>query len=261
MEKDLVPPEKVQGLRLRNLQKLVGYDEEEARDLVDMLMAPTPVEPDEFGKWIDTRPARGGTMVSYVPGHRFIQRMNDCFGFLWSHTVKGHFEKDGQIVSLDQVKVEFPGRTITRRHPDGTEETVRFDGFAIVKEQFGSSEIKRYSSEVKDRHGNIKHKRGDVIDLGDDYKGASTDAMKKCITGFGMFHDVYGPREGGEEGVVAKAQLDVLYIRGEEAGMTDGETKVWAEKELETSLYDADPFDIMGLIPRLIEMAKERKSG
>lgn len=245
METDQVPSEK--ALKLKN--QYLG------QDLVDMLTAPTPSE------WIEERPARGGTMVKYVPGFRFIHRLNDCFGFLWSHTNIGHFEKDGHIVSLDQIKVQIPGRTIIREYEDDNgrpvKETVRFDGLEIVKEQFGSSEVKRYSSATKDKHGNVIHKAGDIIDLGDDYKGASTDAMKKCATGFGMFLDVYGPRE--KEGVASKAQLDVLYMRGEQAGMSREETEEWAEKELEAKLSDSDPLDIMGLIPKLLDMAKEKE--
>ena len=234
------------------------------QDLVDMLTAPTPTEPDEFGKWIEERPARGGAMVKYVPGFRFIQRLNDCFGFLWSHTVKDSFEKDGHIVSLDRVTVQIPGRTVVKEYRDDrgepVRETIRFDGLTIEKEQFGSSEIKRYSNDVKDKKGTVKYHKGDIIDLGDDYKGASTDAMKKCATGFGMFLDVYGPREN-TEGMASKAQLDALYMRGEQAGMTKEETVSWAEGELGGKLSSADPLEVMGLIPKLLDMAKEKEAG
>lgn len=248
MERSPVPEDKARELKIKYL----------GGDLVDMIETPTPTEPDEFGKWIEERPARGGRMVKYVPGFRFIQRLNDCFGFLWSHRVISHFEKDGHIVSLDQVKVQIPRRTVTREYPDGMKETIQFDGLEVVKEQFGSSEVKRYSSDAKDKRGNITHHKGDIIDLGDDYKGASTDAMKKCATGFGMFLDVYGPRESEGEGLT-KGQLEVLYMRGEEAGMTQEETGKWAEAELGKPLKDADVLEVMQLVPVLIDKAKEVK--
>lgn len=244
----LVTEEKARELR----NKYLG------QDLVDMLTAPTPTEPDEFGKWIEERPARGGTMVRYVPGHRFIQRLNDCFGFFWSYEVPEQFELNGQIVAKGELSVTIPGRTLTRKLPDGTEETVRFDTLIIKKTQFGSSEVKRYSGPTKDKAGNIVHKTGDVIDLGDDYKGAATDAMKKCATQFGMFQDVYSGR-GEEEGVASKTQLDVFYWRAEEAGMSKEEAEKWAEEELGTPFKGMDQLEVMGLIPRLMDIAKAKE--
>jgi len=245
-----VPKDRVLELRYKYLGK----------DLVDMLTAPTPTEPDELGKWIEERPARGGSMVKYVPGFRFIQRLNDCFGFFWSYKVPEQFELNGQIVAKGELSVTIPGRTITRKLPDGTEEQIRFDELTIKKTQFGSSEIKRYSKNVMGKGGNVViHKAGDVIDLGDDYKGAATDAMKKCATQFGMFLDVYASRGAEEEGVATKAQLDVLYMRGEQAGMSKEETEKWAEEQIGKPMREWDPLDAMGLIPVLIDMAKERK--
>jgi len=253
MEKSLVPEEKARELRLRYLQKFAGLTEQESRDLVEVLTASTPKE------WIKERPARGGTVVPYVPGPYFIQRFNDAFGFLWSYEVPEYFEKDGQIVTKGRWSLNIPGRTIMRKLPDGTEETIKFEGLQIVKEQFGSSEVKRYAKDETDRKtGAVKHKKGDVIDLGDDYKGAGTDAMKKCGTQLGMFLDVYGPRESAEEAAI-REQFETLYWRGEQAGMTKDETDAWAEKELGKPLSEADELEVMGLVPKLIEMAKEKK--
>lgn len=237
MEESLVTKEEAKDLR----EKYLG------ESLVKALTAPTPTEDDDFGPWIETRPARGGMKVKYVPGFRFIQRLNECFGFLWSYSVKEHFIKDNQIVTLGQLKVQIPGKTIIRELPNGITETIKIDGLEVIKEQFGSSEIKKYKDSSKG-----------MLDLGDDMKGAATDAMKKCATEFGLFLDIYGPRGSVEEGI-AKEQLDTLYWRGEKAGMSREETDKWATEKLGKPAKDSDPFDVMGLIPALVDIAKARE--
>ena len=242
MEKNLVTEDKAKELR----NKYLG------EDLVNSLTTPTPEE------YIEERQARGGSMVKYVPGHYFIQRLNECFGFLWSYDITHNFELNGQIVVKGELSVTLPGRTMTKEFPDGSKEIVKFEPFTIKKTQFGSSEVKKYAKDIKDKKGNIKYKAGDIIDLGDDYKGAATDAMKKCATQFGIFLDVYSLRGQEEEGVASKAQFEVLYMRGQEAGMTDEETDKWAEVQIGKPKKDWDPLDVMGLIPQLMDMAKEK---
>lgn len=236
---------------------LVLRDKYLGKELADELTAPTPEE------CIRTRPIRGGGTVRYVSGSHFIEKLNNCFGFLWSYNVPEQFEKDGQLVSKGQLTVHIPvpKRQITREYEkDGRtvrEATTEYERWDIVKTQFGSSEIKRYAKDETDRKtGKLKHRVGDVIDLADDYKAAGTDAMKKCATQLGIFLDVYGPREEEGEGVT-KIQLEVLYMRGQEAGMSEEETKKWAEKELGKLLGECDVLEVMGLIPKLMDKANE----
>lgn len=254
----VIPEDKARELRSRYL----------GQDVIDILAAPTPKDSDEFGKWVEKRPGRGGRAYSYVPGFRFVQRLNDAFGCLWSHRVVESFEVDGHIVTLNQVSVTVPGRTITKEHPDGTVETVRIDGVEIAKQQYGGSDIKKYATndylKVKgkiqtDSNGKqiLKHKAGNIIDLADDYKASATDGMKKCGTEFGMFLDVYAQR--GEQETGSAEQLEILYMRGEKAGLDKEATKVWAEEQLGTTLDQAEELTIMGLIPKLVEMAKARE--
>lgn len=49
--------------------------------------------------------------------------------------------------------------------------------FSISKEQYGASKV--------------KISNGRPISLGDDYKAAASDALKKCASMFGIAHDVY----------------------------------------------------------------------
>lgn len=216
--------------------------------VVERLTAPTPKE------WVHQRPIRGGGVVDYVPGAYFIERLNECFGFLWSTRVLDFKVNENQIVVLGEVSVEVPGRTIVREFPDGTRETIKFDSVKIVKQQFGGAEIKRFSKD--DPKG--KYKAGDVIDLADDFKAAATDAMKKCGTQFGMFLDVYGPREAASEAKVSPSQLEALRLRGERAGMGEEQLQLWVKEQAGKKIEELDSFDIMTLLPKLMDLEKSR---
>ncbi len=226
-------------------------------NLVNMLTQETSEE------LIDNRPARGGSTVKYVAGHHFIQRFNDCFGFLWGYDIPESFELNGQIVVKGQLTVSIPvlkKRIIRRFVEDGKdieEETTEYERWDIRKTQFGSSEIKRYAKTITNRQNVVLHKAGDVIDLGDDYKGAATDAMKKCGTQFGIFLDVYSSRGGGDEGGVSKEQYKVFYWRAEEAGMDQEGAEKWASEKLEKPFKDIDQLEVMSLIPALMDLKKE----
>lgn len=229
-------------------------------ELVEALNAPTPKD------LIKPRPIRGGGTVSYVEGSNFIRKLNECFGYLWSYEVPEAHELNGQIFGRGRLTVHIPvpkKKTIKRYVEDGRtveEESVEYEKWNIVKEQFGSSEVKRYSSDGKDKKGNLTHRAGDPIDLGDDYKGMGTDAMKKAATQFGVFLDVYESR-AEEEGVATSAQLDVFYWRAKEAGMEKEEAEKWGVEQVGKPIKEWEPLDAMGLIPPLIDLAEEKKGG
>jgi len=232
------------------------------KELAEELTASTPEE------IIDERPIRGGGMVKYVAGPHFIRKLNDCFGFLWSYEVPESFELNGQIVSRGKltIYVPIPKKKVVRRYIENgkeiEEESTEIEMLNIVKEQFGSSEIKRYSREIRDKKtGAVTKKPGDVIDLGDDYKGAGTDAMKKCATELGIFLDVYESRAGEEEGVVTKKQLEVFYWRASEAGMNEEQANKWGEEQIGKPISEWNPLDAMQLIPKLIDLAERKKEG
>jgi len=213
-------------------------------DLVDFLLAPTPKE------YVESRPIRGGGNASYVAGHNFIKKLNQAFGLLWSSKVTGWTKEGDQIVVQRELSFRIPGHTTIIEHPDGTKDTTIYDSFEIVKGQFGRAEVKRYSKPTG------KYKIGDVMDLGNDFKAAATDGLKKCALEIGMFADVYSERGAEEEGVSQK-QLEVLYMRGKNAGMSPEETDNWVEEKLGKKVTDCEPIDIMGLVPTLIRMAKK----
>lgn len=118
----------------------------------------------------------GGQKLAYV-SHAWVTRvLNEAFGFRWSWDVT-----DTVIVPdiHDPLEVIVRGR-LTLTTPDGG---------TVVKEQFGSTDVKRY-------------KNGGVISLGDDLKAASSDALKKAASLLGVALDLYGASDDplpGEE--------------------------------------------------------------
>jgi len=229
------------------------------KDLAEALTESTPTEV------ISDRTARGGGRVKYVAGPHFIRKLNECFGFFWSMEYPESHKVDEQIVGRGRLTVHVPymkKKTIKKYIEDGRnveEESIEYEMLNIVKEQFGSAEVARYGQDTKDKRGNIVHHKGDVIDLGDNYKGMGTDAMKKCSTGFGIFLDVYESRAGEEEGVITTQQLNVFYMRAEQAGMDRGKAEQWGEEQIGKPMDKWTPLECMELIPKLIDLAERKE--
>jgi hypothetical protein len=123
------------------------------------------------------RVGRGnGQQLAYV-SHAWVTRvLNEAFGFRWSWDVT-----DTVIVP----DLTNPAEVIVR----GRLTVTTPDGGTVVKEQFGSTDVKRY-------------KNGGVISLGDDLKAASSDALKKAASLLGVALDLYGASDDplpGEE--------------------------------------------------------------
>lgn len=244
-------------------------------DIVEKLTEVTP------SNLISKRISRGGGSVDYIAGHHFIEKLNEIFGFLWSYDIPSWEVQGNQIVVKGQLTVHVPvikKRTTKKYFKDGQEvieESVEYEILGLVKTQFGSSEIKRWtkSKKMTDKKGNPQtdsqgkdlytYKAGDVIDLGDDFKGAGTDALKKTATQFGIFLDIYASKGSDDEGAKGpdEAQVRVLHSRGSQAGMSEEETDKWIEEQLGCPLDKADTLSLMQLVPKLIKLAKEKNSG
>lgn len=114
--------------------------------------------------YIRERPAKGGGTWKFVSGGYFRKVLNMMFGWDWDFEIK-----DKQII-INQVIVE--GRL-----------TVRSNGTTIVKEQIGKKDIiYRKGTETP-------------LDIGNDFKAAATDALKKCAAELGIAADVYNASE------------------------------------------------------------------
>ena len=144
------------------------------------------------------RPAKGGGQWNYVTGTYVKKALNLMFGWDWSFEVMKH-EYDiniGQAYVLGKLTVNSNGRS-------------------IVKMQFGRVDIKFKKVLSYDNDGNpIMKKTRDgrsyqdkipstiPLDLGNDFKAATTDSLKKCASELGIASDVYSPNEFKEIKVV-----------------------------------------------------------
>ena len=97
---------------------------------------------------------KGGRNLTYIPVGEVIMRANEVLDFGWSYEVVDTF-KDGDWITA-HVRL-----TIT------TEDTT------ASRDGFGGQKIKYTKS-------------GDPVDLGDEYKGAVSDALKKAFQSFGV---------------------------------------------------------------------------
>jgi len=108
---------------------------------------------------IRTRTGRGGKPMKYTDGAYVIRTLNEAFGWDWDFVADCE-----ELLMRDGKPFEVKCR--------GTL-TVRMDGRSITKTQYGCQPIDNGPS------------------IGDCYKGAATDAMKKCASLLGIALDLY----------------------------------------------------------------------
>lgn len=114
-----------------------------------------------FPKELERILRKGGTDLTYIPVSEVIVRLNKVFGVLgWSSDII-KCERDALdpdfIVAHVRLTVNAPGCGAT----------------SIQKDGFGGQKIKRT-------------KAGDIVDLGDEFKGAVSDALKKAAQQLGI---------------------------------------------------------------------------
>ena len=102
---------------------------------------------------------KGGKQILYIPVSEVIHRLNECLGAdLWSM----------EIIRCERDKLD----------PDFIVAHVRLSiitesGRTVIKDGVGGQKIKRT-------------KEGQIIDLGDEFKGAVSDALKKAAQTIGV---------------------------------------------------------------------------
>lgn len=124
---------------------------------VDWILKKTPASA------VKTRPGKGGGRWTYVKGSYIIKVLNLMFGFDWDFEILEQFTEGGEAI----VKGKLTCRNA--------------EGKAIVKTDFGNKEIIT-------KRGTDK-----PLSLGNDYKAAATDCLKRCARQIGIAQDVYNP--------------------------------------------------------------------
>ncbi len=138
----------------------VALKQDSYPELLKKLRAPTPKEN------IFQRPGGGGTL-DYVSLQYVMNRLDEVFTpFGWQ------FESE-VVETLDPAvtgHVVVQG-SLTVQGPDGR---------AVTRMNFGGSQVK------------ISRSTNKCMDLGNDVKSATADALKKCASMFGIASDIYG---------------------------------------------------------------------
>lgn len=114
-----------------------------------------------FSQDVERELKKGGTYLKYIPVSEVINRLNKVLGYDgWSYEIV-KCERD----AIDPEFIVAHVRMTVFPHTD------RFD--SVVRDGFGGQKIKRT-------------KQGDIVDLGDEFKGAVSDALKKAAQSIGV---------------------------------------------------------------------------
>lgn len=132
---------------------------------LQLLLKKTP------SQYVRQRPAKGGGVWHYVSGAYVRKVLNLMFGWDWD------FEVLSEIIQGNQVIVK--GKL-----------TCRVNGRTIIKTQFGCKEII------------MRKGTNEPLNLGNDFKSATTDALKKCSAEIGIAGDIYSKDEFKEIEVI-----------------------------------------------------------
>jgi hypothetical protein len=149
---------------------------------MNILALPTPAES------IKKRKTPSGVELSYVSHSYITQKLNQVLGLHWSfeiasHEIVDHHDQNlpSEVVVLGRLRIVINNTTST----------------VITKEQFGSQAIKSDMS------------------IGDTFKSAASDALRKCASLLGIALDLYdAPRTESES--LENLQSMVEQVTGQE---------------------------------------------
>ena len=172
------------------------------------------------------RPGRGGQSWEYVTGTYMKKVLNLMFGWDW----------DFEVVKFDMM-IEAEQCVVLGKL------TCRTGEKTIIKNQFGRADIK------------FKKESTEPLDLGNDLKAATTDALKKCASELGIASDIYGKNEFKRIKIVDEKpttdQLMLLEDLIEQANLNDTEIK-----RIRFDLPSCSASDVSLKIEGLMELVK-----
>jgi hypothetical protein len=127
---------------------------------------------------VKTRPGQGGKSLSYVETHAVIARLNEASDFEWNFEVVKHEVLADEVIVLGRLTID-----------------------GITKMAFGGSSVTRDNS-------------GKEVSLADDLKAATSDALKKASSLYGVgLEQLWG---GGAAAVPAARSEERAAPRSEE---------------------------------------------
>lgn len=132
---------------------------------LQLLLKKTP------SQYVRQRPAKGGGVWHYVSGAYVRKVLNLMFGWDWDFEVLSEMIQGNQVIVKGKLTCRVNGRT-------------------IIKTQFGCKEII------------MRKGTNEPLNLGNDFKSATTDALKKCSAEIGIAGDIYSKDEFKEIEVI-----------------------------------------------------------
>ena len=196
------------------------------RDILKALADPFPSDK------IRTRKGAGGILLDYIEGHEVIRRLNECCPD-WSFSIVSaeRIDKDsGEGESEAWVVVHGKLSVIWEVEKDGL-------STVSVHEQYGSHKI--------------------TNDVGDAYKSAATDSMKKAATHLGVGLHLYD--KGAKKPSDAKTGDGPGNASGKPPASSRGDKTAFANDKQRRMLH-AKASDIDNLYPNLSATLKHYAS-
>lgn len=138
-----------------------NYREEELKRQEEHRVATQSNLNEPFSPDVERELKKGGTYLTYIPVSEVINRLNKVLGYDgWSY----------EIVKCERDAID-PEFIVAHVRMTVYPQLDRF--VSVVRDGFGGQKIKRT-------------KNGDIVDLGDEFKGAVSDALKKAAQSFGV---------------------------------------------------------------------------
>lgn len=127
-------------------------------------------------QYVKDRPAKGGGTWKFVSGGYIKKCLNLMFGFDWDFEILDEKYIHGQVIVRGKL-------------------TCRAGGKTIIKTQYGRKDvICRKGTE-------------NPLDIGNDFKAAATDCLKKCASEIGIAADIYNADEFKEVTITSTDDL------------------------------------------------------
>lgn len=152
-------------------------------------------------QWIKQR-QQGGTTLSYIGGHTVIRLLNKAFNYQWS------FEIVSEEVKESVPKAVYDGWGKNRKPRVDASGNQIFEAQPPVAKVLGRLTVPGLG--VKEQYGS-KVLIGGATEQESAFKAASTDALKKCASLFGIGLELYGDEEGFEDDVQQPTQVQEPY--------------------------------------------------
>lgn len=163
-----------------------GFELEQAKTVLEGKLNPS---------WIKQR-QQGGATLSYIGGHTVIRLLNKAFNYQWS------FEIVTEEVKESQPKPMYDGWGKQRKAVLNADGTHKLEAQPPVAKVLGRLTVPGVG--VKEQYGS-KVLIGGATEQESAFKSASTDALKKCASLFGIGLELYGDDEGFDDDAVAAA--------------------------------------------------------